>query len=164
MKTLYLMRHAKSSWKQPELSDFDRPLNKRGKRDVPFIAKLLRDMGVKPDVIMTSPTMRALSTAKILTEELKYPREKIVVNDLLYEGGKEELVEVIRATDRTIGKLMMVGHNPALTEVVNYFSPGVENIPTCGIVCLEFNLDSWKQVDQNRGKLKFFEYPKKYFD
>ena len=164
MKTLYLVRHAKSSWKSLELADAERPLNKRGKRDAPFMAKLLRTMGVKLDVLMASPAARAVTTATIFAEKIKYPEKKILLKNELYEGDDEALVRMIQETDDSFQHVMLVGHNPALTTVVNTLCDAeIENIPTCGVVCVEFDITTWREVNERHGKLIFFEYPKLYF-
>src|SRR2546421_80442 len=99
MKTLTLARHAKSSWDDLELSDFERPLNKRGRKDAPFMGELLHSRGFRPDLIVSSPANRALTTARIIAEELEYPLDRIIVNEKLYEADSGDILNVARATD-----------------------------------------------------------------
>ena len=111
MKKLYLVRHAKSSWKDPSLDDIDRPLNKRGKRDAPFMGKLLRKEGVKPDLIITSPAKRAFFTAKTIANEIDYSKKDIVKSNLVYLTSTNELLEVINDISQEVKTAMLFGHN-----------------------------------------------------
>ena len=115
LKTVYIVRHAKSSQHSTELTDKERPLNGRGERDAPFMGNLLRSMGVNPDLVVTSPAARARTTARLLAEKLAYPREKIRVNAELYAGDEEEILRLVQSTDNAVNQLMLVGHNPTLT-------------------------------------------------
>jgi len=164
MKELYLVRHAKSSWKSKAVSDFERPLNKRGKRDAPFMAKLIREQKIKPDLIISSPSNRALTTAKIFSEQMGYPFEDLLLETKLYEASSSEILEVLRNINSTIDSVMIFAHNPGLTDLANFLSNDrFENIPTCGIVSLHFDDDLWQELDGNSCRFLFFEYPKKYF-
>ena len=162
MKTLYLVRHAKSSWKHPELSDFERPLNKRGKNDAPFMGKLLNKKGVNPELLISSPAKRASSTAKIIASELNYDKEKIIFDKNIYEGTGRSLLEIISEIKEKYNFVMLFGHNPGLTVLSNNLSDHfIDNIPTCGVVALEFNTP-WKEIKLNSAGFKFYEYPKKH--
>ncbi len=113
-------------------------------------------------MIISSPAKRALKTARILAEEMNYPKKKISTNELIYGTGAEELLRVIREIDNSFHNVMIVGHNPELTSLANFLAtPAIENIPTCGIVCLEFSFNSWQKVTGDSAKVKFFEYPPK---
>lgn len=161
-KRLFLIRHAKSSWKDAGLSDYERPLNKRGKRDAPFMGKLLCDKNISPDLIMTSYAERAKSTALLIAKELDYPEEKIVIEKKLYEAMNKDILDIIRKTDEKIKVLFLFGHNPALTTLHNYIcNQFIDNIPTCGITEYEFD-DEWKNITGNSCRLIAFEYPKKH--
>jgi phosphohistidine phosphatase len=163
MKTLYIARHAKSSWKDPELSDFDRPLNKRGKRDAPFMGKLLKDSGVKPDLIISSPAKRAIVTAKEFAGKLDYPGKKIKQDDRIYYNTVNDLMAVISGIDNEVDHLMLFGHNPSFTELANELcNHPVDNIPTAAVYAIDFEVDNWKQIGTKTGSLRFFEYPKKH--
>jgi phosphohistidine phosphatase len=163
MKRLYLIRHAKSSWKDPTVVDFDRPLNKRGKRDAPFMGKRIKSYQVQPDLIISSPANRAAKTAKIIAEEIGVPKKQIVYDESIYEAGVASLLHVIRNIDNSANQVMLFGHNPGLTMLAEYLTHIlVDNIPTCGIFCVDFAIDSWKEVAEGSGKVVFFDYPKKH--
>lgn len=163
MKTLYLIRHAKSSWSDAGLTDFERPLNPRGLRDAPFMGKLLKEKNVSPDKIISSSAVRAYTTARTIAMELNYPVEKIETTDVIYEASASEILNVIQSIDNNVETLIVFGHNPGFTSLSNYLSDKqVDNIPTCGISCIEFEVDTWEEVNINKGKLTAFEFPKKY--
>jgi len=160
MKTLYLARHAKSSWKHPDLSDIERPLNKRGKRDAPYIGNLLKEKGVKPDLLISSSAVRARKTAVVIAEKIDYTKSKIVIDDKIYESSSTELLNIIKSFDDKYNSVMMFGHNPGFTMLNNYLTDSyIDNIPTCGIVGIQFN-SSWKKINGGSGKAFVFIYPK----
>jgi len=165
MKRLFLIRHAKSSWGDPDRADIDRPLNERGKRDAPVMGeRLKKEHKAKPDLIISSPAKRALRTAKIIATALDYPEGKIEIKASLYASGVPAMLDVIRHLDDSLGEVMLFGHNPDLTSLANYLSnQQVENIPTCGIFCVDFDIKSWKDMKNQKGIFKFFDYPKKHF-
>jgi phosphohistidine phosphatase len=164
MKNLFLVRHAKSSWKQKKLSDLERPLNERGKRDAPFMGKLLSRQKIKPEIMISSPANRAVSTAKIFCDELDFPFEKVKIIPGLYMADSEELLDIIGDTDGNADAVMIFSHNPGLTDLYNRLSDQyIENIPTCGIAGIRFDEITWKELKDKSGHLLFFEYPKKYF-
>jgi len=154
-KTLYLLRHAKSSWKELTLSDFDRPLNKRGKHDAPFMAEKMRVKGVKPQMIISSPAKRARKTAKIFAEVLDVPLQ---LDETLYACSSKKMIQVIQTALGTYSDVMIIGHNPELTMVNDILSnKEIFNIPTSGIVSIAFT-----DKEFQTGKQIFFDYPKKY--
>lgn len=164
MKTLILVRHAKSSWENKSASDFDRLLNERGKRDAPFMADILKKKKAKIDLILTSPAIRALTTAKIFAKELDIAEKEIVADKNIYEAGRKDLLKILLKTNDSFESLMLFGHNPGLTYLSNYLCNfETDNIPTCGIVCMQLDFDSWKYLGNKSCALEFFEYPKKYF-
>ena len=163
LKNLFLIRHAKSSWKNPELKDFDRPLNKRGQNDAPFMGKRLKKYDVKPDIIISSPAKRALETAKIIAGEIKFPQSDIITELAIYEGNRSDLINLINNIDDSLNIVLLFGHNPYITSCANYLcNVTVTNIPTCGIFCVEFEINSWQEVSESSGKLRFFDFPKKH--
>lgn len=164
MKRLFLIRHAKSSWDEPDLADFDRPLNKRGKQDAPVMGKRLKkEHSANPDLILSSPAKRALRTAKIIAKAIDFPEKKIEVKDSLYAAGITAILNVIHYLDDSLDEVMLFGHNPDLTSLANFFSNHkIENIPTCGIFCVDFDIKSWKDVEGGKGIFNFFDYPKKH--
>jgi phosphohistidine phosphatase len=162
MRTLYLVRHAKSSWKHPELSDSERPLNKRGKRDAPEMGKLLEARNEIPELMISSPAKRAFSTARRFAKKLKYPRTKIVKKKQLYMGSSEDFIDTISRAENKFKSLMIFAHNPGITEFANEMSgESINNIPTSGVVRIDFDIEDWKDIGGAKGQLKFFEYPKK---
>lgn len=161
MKHLLIYRHAKSSWKDPSLADFDRPLNKRGERDAPRMAKMLTSQNIQPDLIVSSTANRAKLTALVLAKELHYPKKKIVYMDAIYNAPAEKLIPYIHSFDDRYNKVVLVGHNTGFTALANVLGNlDIANVPTCGIVALDFKIDSWKDVKKKSGKLVFFYYPK----
>lgn len=165
MRTLLLVRHAKSSWDDPALSDKERPLNKRGKDDAPKMGKLLKKRDFQPDLIVSSPAKRAYSTAKRIAKELDYRKNNIETDEALYMADTEDFISVIKNIDDNIYNLMLFSHNFGITYFANLISGSeIDNIPTCGLVRIDFEIESWKQITATKGKLIYFEYPKKYPD
>ncbi|MBW2412008.1 MAG: histidine phosphatase family protein [Deltaproteobacteria bacterium] len=163
MKTLYLVRHAKSSWKYPKLDDFERPLNKRGRKSAPFMGEILNKLKVSPDHIISSPANRAATTARIMAAKIGYPLEHIQYSENIYEFSEGALIRVVKGIDDKAIKAMVVGHNPGLNGLANYLGDRpVSNIPTAGIYCLDLDIASWSSISENCGELKFFEYQKKH--
>jgi len=162
MKTLYLARHAKSSWKEPELSDIERPLNKRGKKNAPFIGTVLKGKGILPDLIISSSAERAKLTAFEIAKKIGYKKSDIEINDDIYEAAPRVLMQIIRNFDDKFETVMMFGHNPSFTILNNQLSNKyIDNIPTCGISAIQFDTD-WKYITDGSGKSDFFIYPKLY--
>lgn len=163
MKKLYLIRHAKSSWDNPSLSDFARPLNPRGKRDAPLMANILNKKEIRPDKIVSSPAKRALSTAEVFALELDYPLNEIQKEEKIYHGSVNDLSECINSFEKSWKTVFLFGHNPGLTYFAEYLcGEHFGNIPTTGIVALEFHVDSWQEVSRNSGRNFFYDYPKKH--
>lgn len=162
MRQLILVRHAKSSWDNPELDDFERPLNKRGKRDAPFMAKLLAEKKIKPDLILSSPSVRTKLTAIEFAKNLKVPDNKIIWNEMLYLASSAKLLKFIADFDDSIRIGLLVGHNPGLTDLQNFLcKEEIDNIPTCGVVIMKTKKD-WNTIGAKDFELELFEYPKKY--
>lgn len=162
MRTLTLVRHAKSSWSDSSLSDRERPLNKRGRRDAPLMAKRIAEAGIRPSLILSSPAARAWSTAKILADEIGYPREFLQRESALYLASLDRLLDVVAAQDPGFNNLMLFGHNPGLTEFANYLVPGLtNNVPTTGVVAVEFEGDDWLLYQRPAVTLLLYDYPKK---
>lgn len=161
MKRLTLVRHAKSSWKDRDLSDFDRPLNKRGKHDAPMMGERLAKLKFMPDQIVTSPAKRAIKTAQIIARAIGYPQKKILEQRGVYDADRTVLLQIIQGFDDAFRHVMLFGHNPAFTYFANDFIHDyIENIPTCGIVCIDFDVRSWADIGPGKGHLVFFDYPK----
>lgn len=163
MRNLYLVRHSKSSWKNLSLNDFDRPLNKKGKKDALLMGDYLTMKKVDIDLIISSPAKRTLETLNLLAEKISF-NERVQFEQLLYEANLKKIFSVIRNIDEQIQNVMLIGHNPALTILANYLlKENIDNIPTSGIVAIKFAL-TWKDISENCGTLLFFEYPKKLKD
>lgn len=161
MKKLFIVRHAKSSWDFPELDDYDRPLNKRGKKNAPEMGKRLAIKSVKPGAMVTSPAKRAASTARRIAEQLSYPVSDIRKEPMLYHGSVTNMIHVIRSAPDAVETLMIFGHNPGLTDLANRLSGSdIYNIPTCGIAEIDFNVGSWQEIEQGSGSLVSFDFPK----
>ena len=162
MKTLVLIRHAKSSWDFPHLRDYERPLNARGEKDAPEMARRLAKLDIKPDMVCSSGAERAIQTAKTITTFLHYPAYEIEVDDRIYHASSKSLLEYIKRIEHPANTIYLVGHNPGLTEFLNLVADeNIENIPTCGIAGIEFRIEKWSEVKSGLGKLIFYDYPKK---
>jgi phosphohistidine phosphatase len=165
MKTLTLLRHAKSSWDEPGLADLDRPLNERGERDVPRMASRLADAGIRPSLILSSPAVRAWTTARLVAREIGYPVEFLQREPRLYLAGVKTLIDVIGQQENRFNNIVIVGHNPGLTEMAQYMMPGVtDNIPTCGLVSVFIDADDWDIRSRDRLSLNVFDFPKNVHD
>ncbi len=165
MKTLVLVRHAKSSWKDASLADIDRPLNKRGKRDAPVMASTFADRDIDIELVICSPSKRTRRTAKIFCGEIGYQWHHVSVDKRIYEASATEILAVIKRIDDGIDSVMVFGHNPGLTDVVNRFAPyEIANIPTCGIATMEFAETRWKKLIKAQPVDFDFDYPKKHQD
>ena len=162
MKQLTLIRHAKSSWEHVGLSDAERPLNRRGEADAPKIGKRLKAIGFEPDLMITSPAVRAATTAEIIAGVIGYPVDRIVRNRALYLAGVEQLLDVIASQAESVNHIVLFGHNPGLTEFANTLAPGVtNNVPTTGVVSVTLDSADWTLYAKLPGTLEFFDYPKK---
>ncbi len=162
MKKLYLIRHAKSSWKNLTLEDFDRPLSKRGKKNAPFMGNLLKQLEIKPDLIICSPAYRTRVTAELIALEINYEKHKIEYYENLYEASLEDIEESIKYLEDKYEIVFLVGHNPSLNQFSEKFGSFKDNIPTCGIIELNFNCQNWQNISSKNCHLISFEFPKKY--
>lgn len=163
MKTLYIIRHAKSSWEDPEMDDADRPLNDRGKRDAPRMGKRLKEKEVTPHLMISSPAKRAFSTARRIAKVLDYKKKDIVKEKKLYHASDDELLKVIQGFNSKHEIIFMFGHNPGLTDFANSLRNDeheIDNIPTCGIIAFQFNVNAWKDITWGIGNMLFFDFPK----
>lgn len=163
MKTLILIRHAKSDWSNPFLHDFDRELNARGLRDAPMMGTVLSHKNIHPDLILSSPAQRAKTTAIEIARKLSFPENTITYDSSLYGGDIETIFEVIRSVADTCQTLILFGHNPEFTECANVLCDAdIENIPTCGVVAMQLKEDNWKSVGLDSAHLLFFDTPKQH--
>jgi phosphohistidine phosphatase len=163
LKRLYLIRHAKSSWSNLKISDFDRPLNQRGKKEAPLMAERLAQHGVCPDVLISSPAKRAKATAEIVARTVKYPVKKIHYEDSAYTSATIDLLRVLQRIDDRIESAFLVGHNYAITDLaVMLTGEYISKIPTSGVVAMDLAVPAWENVGPGKGAILFFDYPKKY--
>ncbi len=161
MKTLTLVRHAKSSWKDTSLADRDRPLNKRGKRDAPEMGRRIVDAGIRPSLIVSSPAVRAWTTARIIANEIGYPLEFLQRDSALYLASVNGILDVVVSQDAGFNNMMLIGHNPGFTDFANYLVPGLtNNIPTAGVVSVELDTDDWSLYDKPDVTLLLYDFPK----
>jgi phosphohistidine phosphatase len=162
LKYLALLRHAKSSWKDPSLDDFDRSLNSRGKRDAPIMGQRLAMLGNVPEVIIASPAKRARMTAELVANAIHYPKAAIRYDPCIYDADADTLIELISRLDIIWQDVMLVGHNPGLTLLASQLaSTRFDNIVTCGVAKFVFEADSWRDIKLNSGRLLFYDFPKK---
>lgn len=152
MKTLYVMRHAKSSWAEPDMADFDRPLNDRGSRVAPFMGTVMRENGYLPDVILSSPAVRARSTARLVREAGNIGG-KLEFDDRIYEASPQTLQQVATAIGDKCGSAMLVGHNPGIEGFIRYLTGELEPMPTAAIAVIELNIGLWSEIAANSGSL-----------
>ena len=150
MKTLFLVRHAKSSWDDTALPDKDRPLNDRGKRDAAKMGERLAKIDVKPDLILSSPARRALTTAEIVAKKLDYKLKNILVDDRLYAVDADDLLDVIRKLGDKSKRVMLFGHNPELTELAHRLSSKITRMPTCAVAEFTFDAKSWANTGEDK--------------
>ena len=161
MKTLLLVRHAKSDHGDPRLADHDRELNERGLRDAPMMGRRLVARGVAPDLIVSSTARRALHTARLLAEAIDYPRRRIETRAELYAASEDTWLETIELLPDDRACAMIVGHNPEITAVANRLGRRpIDNVPTCGILLLEYATDAWVDVPSGTPCNWVFDYPK----
>jgi len=161
MKILTLVRHAKSSWGDAALTDRERPLNARGERDAPDMGARISEHGIRPSLILTSPAVRARTTATIIANEIGYPIEFLQREDSLYLASLDDLLDVVVAQDNGFNNLMLVGHNPGLTEFANFLIPGLtNNLPTAGVVSVQIDSEDWKLYSKPPCELLAYDYPK----
>jgi phosphohistidine phosphatase len=164
MKKLILVRHAKAGWTNPEHTDFDRPINPKGERDLAFLSNLLPEKISKPDLFLSSPAIRTKTTAISFAKGFGLDEKSVQFNEGIYERGSKYLINLLSEIDDKYQTVILFGHNPDMTSLASYFSGQYfDNVPTCGIVAIEFDFDNWKKIENTNGKLLFYEYPKKYF-
>lgn len=162
MKTLFINRHAKSSWKNRSLRDFDRPLNKRGKINAPFMAERFAKEE-KIDLIISSPAERAKQTAFAFQKACELPVEQFHFNENIYGAGVSEMLDIVNGISDEHGSVMLFGHNPTFSELAWFFDHNFnDHMVTCARVKVEFDVDSWSFVAKNSGRIVDHDYPRKY--
>ncbi len=163
MKYAYFVRHAKSSWSDPYLSDHDRPLNGRGKRDAPFMARMMLLKEQRPDVMITSTALRAKRTARHFRKALGLKKKLVWEDPRLYHAAPQQIIDVVRELPDDHQIVYVFGHNPGMTDVANFFSHDiVDNVPTCGIFKISCDVDSWYEINRSNSTRSAFYYPKQF--
>ncbi len=162
MRRLTLIRHARSSWKETSLDDFDRPLNMRGKKNAPEMGRRLAQQHFRPDMMLASPAARALATAQLIAEQIGWPIDRLVREPRIYGADVDELIAVIRGLEDSWRHVALFGHNPGFTDLGNWLAAAaVDNLPTCAVLDLELDIASWSQAGKRTGRVLQFDYPKK---
>lgn len=157
MKHLLLVRHAKSCWDNPSLNDEIRPLSKRGKKEALILGQSLKEMGLIPQLILSSTARRALKTAKRIAKELSFAKTSIKKDELIYSDDIRHLLKVVYSINQDIDQVLIVGHNPSLLELGNYFAgTKIKKLPTCGFLMIEFKVKSWKNISPGNGELTLY--------
>lgn len=159
MKTLFVLRHAKSSWDYPELSDFDRPLNKRGERAAPFMGEMMREKGLVPQLIVSSPAERAKTTAELVAEAGGF-EPPILFDDRIYGAGANTLAYIISGFNDSIDVAMVVGHNPGLETLVHALSGESRQFPTAALAVIDLNIEVWSGIEIGKGSLRALYLPR----
>jgi phosphohistidine phosphatase len=161
-KVLFINRHAKSSWDFPDRDDIDRPLSERGLVNAYDMAGRMKKRGDMPEHIISSPANRALHTAVIFARELRFPFNRLKVNEEVYMSGEDSILKIIMELNDKIDSVMIFGHNPDFTNLANYFiKDQIYNIPTCGLVRINFEVTEWKKISRSNLSDYLFDYPKK---
>lgn len=161
MKTLILIRHAKSSWDQIGLSDFDRPLNERGKKDAPEMAQRLKEKGVRLEGLVSSPAKRARKTAKYFAEAFGFKKEDIQLVEELYGATQAAFLKTVSDVSDKYSTVALFSHNPGITEFASSLTNvRVDDMPTCAMFAVQMDADSWKEFTKAEKKFLFFDYPK----
>ena len=148
MKTLFLVRHAKAVREAPPLPDRERSLDGRGLDDATMMGKRLAERGVKPDLLVSIPALRALTTAQLIADGIGHARKDIVVDERLYASSPDKLLAVIGALDDKLARVMLVGHNPEFTELAHRLSSGITDMPTCAVAEFGFDATAWADVEE----------------
>ncbi|GAB5556307.1 MAG: phosphohistidine phosphatase SixA [Schleiferiaceae bacterium] len=161
MKTIYLVRHAKSSWELENIDDYDRPLKGRGIRDAHLVSQYVSEESGKIQAIYSSPATRALHTAIIFSRTLGIPLSKISLQEELYLSTVREMLTFIGTLDSKLDTIMVFTHNPTITQFINEMTDvNIHNVPTSGVGCLRFDSPTW-DLNKGSGELLYFDYPKK---
>ncbi len=160
-KRLTLLRHAKASVATAAQPDRDRPLNERGEHDAPLMGRRLKNSGARPSLVLTSPAVRTMQTVRLLAREIGYPLEFLQREADLYLAAPHDILAVLNRQDDTFNDILVCGHNPGLTDLVNELTEArLDNLPTCGIATIEAPIATWRELEQG-GKLVYLDFPKK---
>jgi len=165
MKTIILVRHAKSSWDDFSMADMDRPLNNRGKKDAPEMADRLLEKKIDIDAFVSSPAKRARKTAEVFSKAYGHKKKEVVIKEELYEAGQNEFSEVIASLPNEDNTVALFSHNPGITEFANTLTTTrIDNIPTTGVFAVQADTNDWKGFSSAPKQLWFYDFPKNAFD
>jgi len=159
MKTLYILRHAKSSWENANLSDFDRPLNGRGLETAPFMGELMKKNQFQPEMILSSPAKRAEQTAVLVKGAAGFAAE-IEFEERIYEASPARLLEIIRQQNNRFESVLLVGHNPGLENLIRALTGELQPMPTAALAVVDLETDKWSEINSSTGKLRTLIRPK----
>ena len=160
MKTIYIVRHAKAESRETDTPDFERPLIERGINDAHEIAARLSDHGVKPSLLISSPAVRAIQTARIFAEHFGYPKKKIRTRKAMYDQTEDMLQEMFRGVENELDTVLLFGHDPSFSGLAKYLTKKYDgNLPTCGVLGLSFKISAWEEIAPGTGKKLVFDYP-----
>ena len=159
MKTLFLLRHAKSDWKDATLPDFERPLNGRGLKAAPLIGRYLRRRKIQPDLILSSPAERARQTTALVMEAASITAE-LRYDERIYEASASRLLEIISQIEESANVVLLVGHNPGLAELLAGLTGETQSLPTAALAKLNLEIDKWNKVRERNGRLEWLVKPK----
>ncbi|GAB3217917.1 histidine phosphatase family protein [Algoriphagus aestuariicola] len=162
MKKIILVRHAKSAWDNPNLSDHDRPLAERGLNDAPRMAKRLKNRGIHADLLLSSSALRAKETAKIIAKELGYPKDKIILEPSLFHASPHAILKYLQSQDDRHQTVLVFGHNPGFTDLIVYLGGDIDNLPTSGQFGFKLKSGFWKDLKPENVEPWFVDYPKKH--
>jgi phosphohistidine phosphatase len=159
MKILFLLRHAKSSWDDPNLSDFDRPLNKRGLKTAPKMGAVMRKRKLQPDLILSSPAARAKETTRLVCEAAGLTTE-VQYDQRIYEASVDRLLKIVSLIDESANTALLIGHNPGFEELLTALTGESQRMPTAALAYIELEVEKWSNVSAGSGKLAWLVKPK----
>lgn len=152
MKRLYVLRHAKSSWDDAQQADYDRPLNERGLETAPFMGRLMKERGLIPDTVVSSPANRARTTAKLVSEAAGI-KQPILFDERIYEASPLTLAKVLSEVQVDADSVMIVGHNPGMEGLIRFLTGEIAAMPTAALAVIDLDIESWDELDHQSGKL-----------
>lgn len=161
MKTLYLLRHAKSSWQEPGLKDFDRTLNARGREAAPLVGRFVREQKLRVDLMLSSPAVRARETAALVKESAALSTE-LLFDERIYEADAAALLEVVTQSAESAGALMLVGHNPGMEELLTLLTGETRRMQTAALACVALDVEQWGETRAGAGRLEWLARPKEF--
>lgn len=164
-KQILLVRHAKSDWENFNLKDFDRPLNTRGFANAPEMGERLFSKNILPDAIVSSPALRAITTAQLIANKINFDPQKIIQNPNIYHATEINLLTIVNHFNNALNFVAIFGHNSGISEFANYLThTNTYSLPTCGMVLITFDTDDWAAISGGTGKLLWYDYPKNNFN